>query len=166
MGFRGLRCIVFRVVFVVASLMLGESASANQHECPENARYIGSVTEGNVRTIRCECNAGYEKKNGDCKPIMGDPACVKQAGLKLNQDREVSCKQILGVCFQDNKTPLSAAALGCVAGCRRVDTCAVACGIAGLAAAGYVEKCIDKRNDCYEAALRQHTASVKACKEK
>jgi len=132
-------------------------------ECPSNSHYTGTSQLGNELTIHCECNAGYEKKNGACQSVLGDPACVKQAGLQLNRDREQGCARVLGRCFEERRTPLAVSALGCVAACRQVSGCAIGCGIAGLAAAANVETCVEQRNDCFEAALAKHKTAVKAC---
>ena len=139
------------------------AAPALAQECPPNAHYTGSTREGNVRTIHCDCDSGYKKTNGACQRIIADPQCVKRAGEQLNKEREEGCARVVGRCFQDNKTALSAHALSCVVACRRVGSCAAGCGIAGLGAEVITEKCLDARNSCFEAALVKHSAAVKAC---
>ena len=133
-------------------------------QCPPHAHATGMTQEGDVRTIHCGCDAGYQNRNGACRTIGGDPQCVLQAGKQLKVDQQQGCARVVGKCFDTNQTPLSASAIACVAACRQVGGCAIGCGIAGLAAEAVIEKCIDEHNSCFEAALARHRAAVKACK--
>lgn len=153
-----------RMVLLVAGYLAIGAAPALAQECPPNAHYTGSTREGNVRIIHCDCDAGYKKKNdGACERIIADPQCVKQAGERLNKERDEGCARVIGRCFQNNKTPLSVAAITCVKGCRNVASCAIDCSIAGLATEAIVETCLDERNVCFESALTKHRAAVRAC---
>ena len=147
-------------------LLLSDPVIAQAQECPLNSHYTGTSQLGNVKTIHCECNIGYEKKDGACQVVPGEPGCVRQAGLQLKKDREEGCARVVGRCFDEKSTPLTVSALGCVVACRQVAACAIGCGVAGLAAEGNIESCIDQRNDCFEAALAKHKAAVKVCQSR
>ena len=94
----------------------------------------------------------------------GNPQCVQRAGEQLKRDQQQGCARVVGTCFTNNKTSLSATAVGCVAACRQPAECAIGCGIAGLAAENVVTRCVDERNSCFEAALARHKQAVEACK--
>jgi hypothetical protein len=107
---------------------------------------------------------GEDKDRYYCKNRATHAKCVRQAGIQLKQDREEGCARVVGNCFVAKKTPLSIAAVACVAGCRQVLGCPIACGLAGLGVEAIVEECIDQRNSCFEAASTRHRQAVEACK--
>jgi hypothetical protein len=151
-------------LFLIGWLAIGAAPALAQEQCPPNTHYVGSTREGNVRTIHCECDAGYKKtSDGACQAIVADPQCIKQAGERLQNERDEGCARVVGRCFQNNKTSLSAKAFACVAACRRVEGCAIGCGIAGLATEAIVATCVDEGTACFESALAKHRAAVRAC---
>jgi hypothetical protein len=83
--------------------------------------------------------------------------------VQLKRDQQQGCARAVGQCFESNRTPLGTSAVACVAACRQLAGCAIGCGIAGLVAEGIIEKCVDQRNDCFEAALTKHRAAVQTC---
>jgi hypothetical protein len=154
----------------------GTSSGMAQTACPANAHVVSTDVNGNVTTVHCGCNAGYQNVGGACQPVAaspqkpasqpigGDPQCIKQAGEALKNDQQQGCAVTVGQCFTDNKSPLSASALACLVACRQVATCAIGCGISALASASVVEKCVDVLNSCFDAALARNRVAVAACK--
>lgn len=147
------------LVMIVAS---GHGAVAQQ--CPPNSHVDRVEDAGNTETVHCKCDGGYEKRGGTCVRVGVNPQCVKQAGERLQREQQQGCARILGQCFQNNRTPLSATAVACVAACRQAAGCSIGCGIGGLAAEALIEKCVNERNNCFEAALARHRTAVDACK--
>jgi hypothetical protein len=137
---------------------------AAQPTCPANAHVVSTEVNGNVTTVHCGCNAGYQNAGGACQPIGGDPQCIKQAGETLKSDQQQGCASAVSQCFANNQTPLSASAVACIVACRQAASCAIGCGIAGLASAALIEKCTDELNSCFDAALARNRAAVAACK--
>ena len=145
-------------------LLMISVGSASAQQCPPNSHVDRVEETGNTKTVHCKCNDGYENRGGTCARGGGSPECIKHAGDQLQRDQQQGCARVVGQCFQNSRTPLSASAIACVAACRQVSGCAIGCGIAGLAAETMTEKCIDERNSCFEAALARHQAAVRACK--
>lgn len=100
-----------------------------------------------------------------CQSRAAYSACVRKAGFTLHKERRGHCAQAVGQCFVDHKTPLSLAAVGCVAGCRAAATCAISCGIAGIGVESIVEACVDQHNSCLELALVHHREAIERCKK-
>jgi hypothetical protein len=91
--------------------------------------------------------------------------CVRKAGFASNKERREHCAHVVGQCFVDHKTPLTLAAVGCVAGCRAAATCAISCGIAGIGVEAIVESCVDERNACFELGLVHLREALDRCKK-
>jgi hypothetical protein len=151
------------IAFLPAAYFVA-STDAVAQRCPPNAHYTETTRSANVETIHCECDIGFKKNEGTCRRIGGDPQCVKRAGERLNVERQQVCAGAVGLCFESRKILLSAAAVACVAACRQVGSCAVGCGIAGLAAERDIEACVDAFNGCQETALARYKDAVLACK--
>ena len=109
---------VWMALLPLACLIAGTGASAQQ--CPPNAHYTQTTRSGNVETKHCACDAGFQKRDGACRRIGGDPRCIKRAGERLNAELQQGCAGTVGRCFEGRKVSLSAAAVACVIGCRHV----------------------------------------------
>lgn len=50
----------------VLAVLCGGPIRAVAQQCPPNAHFTRSTQEGNVRTVHCECNDGYERQGNQC----------------------------------------------------------------------------------------------------
>ena len=153
----------FSIICLFLSFPICINGAAAQ-QCPKNAHVDSVEQDGNLRTVHCKCDDGYENSGGACQRIDGTPQCVQRAGEQLKRDQQQGCARVVGTCFTKNKISLSIDAAGCVAACRQVAGCAIGCGIFGLAAENVIASCVDAGNSCFEAALARHKQAVAACK--
>ena len=144
-------------------------------------------------TVFCRCNAGFEKREGACRPVptmrqgpvapppsmraMTRPECVRFAGEALRQDVArcrrfgrsfVNCLKQEGISEFEVECALSSlvAALAVVYDPTKVTVKLAIAGVAascGPSVGKTAEKCAPRWGTCEEEPLVKHKAAIAAC---
>jgi hypothetical protein len=161
--------------FVAIAFFLIAPLGVARAQCPPHAHFTGSTEKGEVKTIHCKCDDGYEARGGACVPITTmrartRPECIRAAGTDLSEDLARCRAPLLALCITDPSANEKVATCLTVAALIKFDPSKVtvlgaliACGFAAPDAYKVIQQCPEIRDDCLAKSLKTHKDSVKAC---